>query len=101
MPEEVSNDVVAAPVISAPRRMYWSVRRELWESRSIYLAPLFVAGVFLLGFLISASQLPDKISRAQTLPAAQRRELIGRPYDFAEAAIMATTFVVAIFYCLD
>ena len=27
------------------RPMYWSVRRELWENRSIYIAPLAVAGV--------------------------------------------------------
>ena len=25
--------------------MYWSVRRELWENRSIYIAPLAVAAV--------------------------------------------------------
>ena len=27
------------------RPFYWSVRRELWENRSIYIAPLIVAGV--------------------------------------------------------
>ena len=27
------------------RPFYWSVRRELWENRSLYLAPLIVAGV--------------------------------------------------------
>jgi ABC-2 type transport system permease protein len=26
--------------ISPAQRMYWSVRREVWESRSIYVAPL-------------------------------------------------------------
>ena len=35
------------------RPLYWSVRRELWENRSIYIAPLAAAGVLLLGFLIS------------------------------------------------
>ncbi|MEY2559048.1 MAG: hypothetical protein QOE34_2473, partial [Verrucomicrobiota bacterium] len=25
--------------ISATRPLYWSVRRELWENRSIYMAP--------------------------------------------------------------
>ena len=28
--------------------LFWSVRRELWENRSIYLAPLIVAGVIAL-----------------------------------------------------
>ncbi len=36
---------------NAPTRpFYWSVRRELWENRSIYIAPLIVAAVILFGF---------------------------------------------------
>ena len=35
------------------RPFYWSVRRELWENRAIYLAPLVVAGVVLISFLFS------------------------------------------------
>ena len=30
----------AAPPLSPTRPLYWSVRRELWENRSISLAPL-------------------------------------------------------------
>ena len=41
---------VALPVvIPASRRLYWSVRRELWENRAIYLAPLAVAALFCWG----------------------------------------------------
>ena len=40
--------------MSATRPMYWSVRRELWENRSIYIAPLAVAGVALFGFSLSS-----------------------------------------------
>ena len=36
-----SQGAAAAP-ISPSRLMYWSVRRELWENRSLYLAPLAV-----------------------------------------------------------
>jgi hypothetical protein len=32
--------------------MDWLLRRELWENRSIYIAPLAVAGVILFAFLI-------------------------------------------------
>ncbi len=35
----------APAVISAGRRLFWSVRRELWENRSIYIAPLAVAAL--------------------------------------------------------
>jgi ABC-2 type transport system permease protein len=79
----------AAPVISKARRLYWSVQRELWESRSIYLAPLFVAAFFVFGFLISAFTHPEPMQGME------------KPYDFAALAIMGATFIVAVFYCLD
>jgi ABC-2 type transport system permease protein len=87
--------------IPVSRRLYWSIRRELWESRSIYVAPLAVAALFLLGFLISTIHLPDKMRAAAALDSAQQRELISEPYNFAALMIMATTLIVAIFYCLD
>jgi ABC-2 type transport system permease protein len=87
----------AATTTSEPRLLYWSVRRELWENRSIYLAPLAVAAVYLFGFLISV------LHRLTTgaLDPAKQPEALARSYHFAEALIMATTFVVGIFYSLD
>jgi ABC-2 type transport system permease protein len=76
--------------------MYWSIRRELWENRSIYIAPLAVAAVTLFGFLIAT------IGRAMSVTnLAQRRAVLEEPYTFASLLIMGTTFVVAVFYCLD
>ncbi|MGZ6315717.1 MAG: ABC transporter permease [Anaerolineales bacterium] len=95
------SQIIAPAVISPTRRMYWSVRRELWESRSIYIAPLAVAGLILFGFLISVIHLPDKMRAAAVLNPAQQHELIVQPYDFAALLIMFTTFIVAVFYCLD
>ena len=55
---------VSAPAaLSATRPLYWSVRRELWENRSIYVAPLVVAAVVLFGFLISTLRLPAAHAR--------------------------------------
>ena len=51
--------------------MYWAVRRELWENRSIYLAPLAVAALILVGFLISTIGLPGKIRAASALSPMQ------------------------------
>jgi ABC-2 type transport system permease protein len=97
----LESHAIAPAVIPASRRMYWSVRRELWESRSIYVAPLAVAALFLVGFLISTIHLPHKMRAALALTAAQQRELIEQPYNFAALLIMGTTFIVAVFYCLD
>ena len=49
------------PQIPALRRFYWSVRWELWENPSIYLAPLIVAGLVLAGSGISMFGLPARI----------------------------------------
>jgi ABC-2 type transport system permease protein len=95
------SQVIAPAVISETQRMYWSVRRELWESRSIYMAPLAVAALFLFGFLISTVHLRDKMRAALTLDPMQQHQLITQPYDFAALLIMFTTFLVAVFYCLD
>ena len=102
MPEShLELPVIAPVVISGTRRMYWSLRRELWEYRSIYVAPLAVAVLILFGFLISTIHLRDKMRTALTLSPMQQHELIAQPYNFAALLIMFTTLVVAVFYCLD
>ena len=92
---------VAPAVISATRTLYWSVRRELWENRSIYIAPLAVAALILFGFLISTIHLPSKMRAAAALDPMQQRVLIVQPYKFAALLLMATYLIVATFSCLD
>jgi ABC-2 type transport system permease protein len=96
----LESQVIAPAVISATRRMYWSVRRELWENRSLYLAPLAVAALILVASLIGMIHLPAKLSDP-ALDPMQQQELIEQPYTFAALLLMFTTFVVGIFYCVD
>ena len=97
MPESLQESQVSAPaVIPATRRMYWSIRRELWEYRSIYFAPLAAAAVFLSGFLIA---LPHHMHGVRTLD--QAHQVLDIPYELAAALIMGTAFIVGIFYSLD
>jgi ABC-2 type transport system permease protein len=91
----------ARPMAAAMRPFYWCVRRELWEHRSIYVAPLAGAGVFLFGFLISMITLPHRMQEAMALDAMKRQAAIEQPYDFAALLLMGVTLIVAIFYCLD
>src|SRR5579884_4300595 len=79
----------------------WSVRRELWENRFVYIAPLGVAAVFLVGFLINASWLPTKVRGLSALGPAHFRDAIATPYDFAAGLMMLTTILVSVFYCID
>jgi ABC-2 type transport system permease protein len=97
-------------VLAATRPMYWSVRRELWENRSIYVAPLAVAAVYLLGFAISVIWLPQNM-RLVWMPHTMREMadlkvtdslvFLAMPYSHAAMLIMLIAFLVGIFYSLD
>jgi ABC-2 type transport system permease protein len=80
--------------------MYWSVRRELWENRAIYVAPVAVACVFLFGFSIGILHLLVEMHGAPDLGAIQP-ELFGQSYEFAEDLIMAAALIVGLFYSAD
>jgi ABC-2 type transport system permease protein len=77
------------------------VRRELWEYRSLYLAPLAIAGVFLLGFVFSLFLLPHTMRTLSSLDPAQQRKALAHHYDIAAGLIMGAAFLVSIFYSLD
>jgi ABC-2 type transport system permease protein len=103
VPESSFQSQVVAPAeISWGRRFYWSVRRELWENRAIYVAPLAVAAVLLVAFLISQIALPHhRISTVLALEPAKQRAAIEEPYTIAAGLIMGTAFILGIFYSLD
>jgi ABC-2 type transport system permease protein len=86
---------IAPAVIPATRSLYWAVRRELWENRSIYLAPLAVAAVALFAF--SLSSIAGIWEKQLRLNPAQPQA----PYDIAAGLMMLTGIVVSVFYCLD
>jgi ABC-2 type transport system permease protein len=92
---------IARALNSTPRPFHWSVRRELWENRSIYIGPLIAAGVVLLGSLMTAYRLPQLRRNALALEPARMRNAIEMPYDMAAMMIMFTAFIVAVFYSLD
>jgi ABC-2 type transport system permease protein len=96
MPESLDSQANAPAALSATRPLYWSVRRELWEYRSIYIAPLAVAAVTLFGYLIATMGYA-----MSTTNLAQRRAALEEPLNFAAGVIMGTAFVVSIFYSLD
>jgi ABC-2 type transport system permease protein len=87
--------------MAATRPLYWSIRRELWENRSIYLAPLIVAAVALFAFFINALGLPARRRGTLLLDLAHQRAVIQKPYDMAAMALLMTAFVIGAFYCLD
>ncbi|MGB8990129.1 MAG: ABC transporter permease, partial [Candidatus Sulfotelmatobacter sp.] len=96
MAESFSSSIAAPAPTLATRPFYWSVRRELWENRSIYLAPLGVAAVFLFGFLLTTI-LPGATRGLRSIST----EHTATPYDIVAGLMMLTTILVNVFYCAD
>ncbi|MFN2385046.1 MAG: ABC transporter permease [Thermoanaerobaculia bacterium] len=94
----------APPLTAAPAReirpMYWSVRRELWENRSLYLAPAIVSAVVLFGTLIGTIGLPGRVRNAASDPAKLHDVLVGSP-STAPSPVMFVALMVGLFYCLE
>ena len=91
----------AAAPAPRPRPYRWSLRRELWENRSIVIAPLAVAGVLLLGFLVSLFGLKQEMLHLDALTPGQRSVELAHDFGKACFTIIATAVLVAVFYCLD
>ena len=83
--------------VPAGRVVYWSARRELWEHRWLYIAPLIVGAVALFGFAIGLSRASLWVP---TRPAPLQH-LIAGAFDFAAGVLMVTYLVVAAIYSLE
>lgn len=101
VPESSFQSHGIAPAAVAPAQtLYWSIRRELWENRSIYVAPLAVAAMFLFGFVVNIVTLRHRIG-ASSLDPTQQHHILATRYELAGALIMGTALIVGIFYSLD
>ena len=102
MPETALGRQAIAPAATSPTRpLYWSVRRELWENRFVYVAPSAVAAVFLIGHLIGVFHLAAQMRQFASVHPERYRDAILEPYDTAAAFLMGAYILVTLFYCAD
>jgi ABC-2 type transport system permease protein len=87
--------------MSAWKKLYWSIRRELWEHRSITLAPLSVAVLVLVVFLVRSFGLPQRIRALEGLDPIKQVSAIAMTYSMAASVILLISFIISAFYCLD
>ncbi|HQT67216.1 MAG: hypothetical protein B7Z78_03610 [Rhodospirillales bacterium 20-60-12] len=84
---------------SRPRPFCWSVRREIWENRFIYVAPIAVSALALFAYVIGTLHLPDMmasdIQMGKSMPQPQ-----GVTFSIAAIALVLTGVVVGVFYTL-
>jgi ABC-2 type transport system permease protein len=111
MDESAIDSREIAPAAGAVTRpMYWSVRRELWENRSLYIALLSVAAAYLAAFVFSLIWFPTRMrefwmphsmSEMPMLAPADRRISLAMPYTHGAMLMMLIAFIVGFFYALD
>jgi ABC-2 type transport system permease protein len=77
------------------------VRRELWENRSIYLAPLAVGAVVLLGSVISLVDVPRSVRGVAAMDPAMQSAMLAHSYAHIAMLLLATGILVGVFYSLD
>jgi ABC-2 type transport system permease protein len=97
----LDTQAIAPAATSQTRPFYWSVRRELFENRYVYMAPLAVAAVFLFAHLIGMIHLPAQMRQLSGADPEQYREAILQPYNIAAAFLMGAYILVTLFYCAD
>jgi ABC-2 type transport system permease protein len=100
-PELLDPQQTSPAAMAQTRPMYWSIRREIWENRSIYLAPLIVAAIVLFSCFISVAGLPRKIRHLPAPDPVKLHAVVARPFSLAPATLMFTTLLVGLFYSLD
>jgi ABC-2 type transport system permease protein len=101
VPESIDSQEIAPAAMSATRPLYWSIRRELWENRSIFIAPLAAAAVYLLGFVISLIWVPRSLQELSGSHSTPQLVALAMPYSHAAMLLTVTGLIVGVFYSLD
>ena len=98
---EAGHAMPAATLERATNPFLWSVRREVWENRSLYVVPLIMAmvgiAVFVLHAMLPPHPMPDWLEMVPGRPGNAK----AAPFNAMSAILMATAFLVGVFYCLD
>lgn len=82
------------------RPFYWSLRRELWENRALYLAPLGMGAFAVVALVIHAITMPSHMpGMLGNDPGTQGGAFI--TYRVVALLMLATGFVTAAFYSLE
>ena len=80
--------------------LYWSIRRELWENRSIYVAPVVAAALMLIGFLFSLRHFSHSVRASADFEGQKQTIALVSPFTHAAWLIMFTALIVGLVYCL-
>ena len=87
--------------MSARVHWMWSVKRELWENRGLWLAPLVIASLALGAAIWHSSRFAARVRSLPGLPAHDQVPAAILQYGIAASAILFISWIAAVFYSLD
>jgi ABC-2 type transport system permease protein len=87
-----------AAAVPWTRAFYWSLRRELWEHRALYLAPLAVAAFAMLIHLLATFTTAGVRSASLADPARSRGFMMH--YDAVTGLIVISALLVGVLYAV-
>jgi ABC-2 type transport system permease protein len=98
-----TSESFAAPA-TAPRPVrpfYWSVRRELWENRSLFIAPLVAGAIVLFALIMRSMHLSGDIEFFMTLPEDRQGPIVSLALTGIGFVISLVMNITVFFYALD
>jgi len=96
-----ADNLAATPAPRAPQTWYWSVQRELWENRSIYLVPLIAGALVLAAFLVSAFHPLGHVRAVTAMSPSEQASALLFSLRVAGVPLLLASGLVAVFYCLE
>ena len=97
----MSEIAISATAPAARTRPFlWSLRREIWENRSLYLAPIGVAAFAVLALVIHAVTMPSHLPGMLAV-GDETAGSASYTYRVVTMLVLMTALVVGAFYCLD
>jgi ABC-2 type transport system permease protein len=87
--------------IGLRQQLYWSLRRETWEHRSIWIAPLALAVFLLLAFISSLPALERQVAALHGPNPEAAHLNVHAPYGAMTMAMLGIVFLVGVFFCAD
>lgn len=101
---ETSESFVAPTTAARPvRPFYWSVKRELWENRSLMIAPLAAGGIAVLALLGMALRAvnSEHMQQLASVPPEALGQVATVAFGVVAYGISAVMHIAVFFYLLD
>ena len=98
-----TSESFAAPA-TAPRPVrpfYWSVRRELWENRSLFIAPAVAGVIVLLALIARSMHLSGDIEMFSALSPERQAPMVSLFFSGIAFVITMVMNITVFFYALD